>query len=238
MMARVQQLNLAINALSLRERAIVAAVAVVVLVTLWFVLLFDPAQQGYASASKQRTQLATKSQALDTQLTLLKQRVAQDPNAEERARITGVRGDITEADAQLKEKTLELITPAQMARVVQDLIDKNSALKISALRSEPSRLAQGLFGEPDAEASSSSSSRPSSKKTEKGDEHTPQVYEHALVVELSGSYLDALDYLSALEALPWRLFWDDVQIQTEDYPTAQIRIRIHTLSLHEGWIGV
>ena len=42
----------------------------------------------------------------------------------------------------------------------------------------------------------------------------------------------------ALEALPWRFFWDSVSYEVEDYPRSLVRLRLHTLSLSEDWIGV
>ena len=47
-----------------------------------------------------------------------------------------------------------------------------------------------------------------------------------------------LRYLQALEALPWRFFWDSVDYQVIAYPQSTVRLKLHTLSLSEDWIGV
>ena len=54
----------------------------------------------------------------------------------------------------------------------------------------------------------------------------------------TGSYLDTLRYIQALEALPWRLFWDELDIHTEDYPKARVRMVISTLGLDAALLGV
>ena len=41
----------------------------------------------------------------------------------------------------------------------------------------------------------------------------------------------------AVEALPWRLYWQAVDIEVLDYPRNRIRIEVSTLSLNEEWIG-
>jgi MSHA biogenesis protein MshJ len=47
-----------------------------------------------------------------------------------------------------------------------------------------------------------------------------------------------VNYLETIEALPWRLFWDRIEVETLEYPQASIRLRAYTLSFAEGWIGV
>ena len=59
-----------------------------------------------------------------------------------------------------------------------------------------------------------------------------------LELELEGPYLAVLAYLEDLEALPWRLYWQVLEIDVDDYPRNRIRIEVATLSLHEEWIGV
>jgi MSHA biogenesis protein MshJ len=41
-----------------------------------------------------------------------------------------------------------------------------------------------------------------------------------------------------LEGLPWRIFWDSVSYEVLDYPKSIVRLKLHTLSLSEDWIGV
>jgi len=64
------------------------------------------------------------------------------------------------------------------------------------------------------------------------------MYKHGLRIQLSGQYPDILRYLGALEALPWKVFWGEVQLQTEKYPVSRVTLVIYTLSLDEAWIGV
>ena len=64
------------------------------------------------------------------------------------------------------------------------------------------------------------------------------VFRHAFEIAFSGGYLATLRYLKALEALPWKFVWDSVDYEVVAYPQSTVRLRLHTLSLSEDWIGV
>ena len=63
-------------------------------------------------------------------------------------------------------------------------------------------------------------------------------YRHGFRIRFVGSYLKTIDYLHALEALPWRFFWDAVEIDVKDHPEAEGSIVVYTLSLDRSWIDV
>ena len=64
------------------------------------------------------------------------------------------------------------------------------------------------------------------------------VFRHGVEIRLRGGYLSTLRYLEALEALPWRFFWDSLEYEVTEYPIAEITFILHTLSSEESWIGV
>ena len=55
---------------------------------------------------------------------------------------------------------------------------------------------------------------------------------------LQGRYLDLLDYLGQLEALPWQMFWARAQMDAKDYPAVRISVTVFTLSLDRKWLVV
>jgi MSHA biogenesis protein MshJ len=57
---------------------------------------------------------------------------------------------------------------------------------------------------------------------------------YALELQLEGSYLATLRYLRALEALPWKFFWQGVAFEVIEYPRARITLDLYTLGLLEG----
>jgi MSHA biogenesis protein MshJ len=219
--ARIFDLMARIDALATRERVLVFAAMVVVVGGLLLALLVSPAQQRLAQMQRETAAAEGRIADLQVQIDQLSQRAAIDPDEENRRKLEQLRARIADVDVELREKTLEFISPAQMARVVEDLVSRTSGLELVAVQSEPARVVEGLVAA-DAEDQAAA----------------PKIYRHGLTVELRGSYHAVLDYAQALEALPWRLFWEDLELTTEAYPQAAVRIRLYTLSLNEGWIGV
>ena len=62
------------------------------------------------------------------------------------------------------------------------------------------------------------------------------LYRHGVEVTVRGNYLDMIDYMSALEAMPTRLFWGRAQLDVEAYPAARLTLTLYTLSLDRKWM--
>ena len=50
-------------------------------------------------------------------------------------------------------------------------------------------------------------------------------------------YLGLLAYLRQLDQLPRLLVWEEVAVETQEYPATTIRLRVYTLGLSEEWLG-
>jgi MSHA biogenesis protein MshJ len=57
-------------------------------------------------------------------------------------------------------------------------------------------------------------------------------------IELKGQYLDIVRYLRALESMPAKVFWGEVQFESEKYPVSRITLVIYTISLNKAWLEV
>ena len=64
------------------------------------------------------------------------------------------------------------------------------------------------------------------------------VYKHGIEITLQGRYLDMLNYLDRLEALPWQMFWAQAQMDARNYPAVRIKVTVFTLSLDKEWLVV
>ena len=112
------------------------------------------------------------------------------------------------------------IDPGRMVTVLEHVLKQNNNLYLLRLESLP------------AEFMLADISKSSAKKQKTG------LYRHGFVLVLQGSYLHTLGYLKALEELPWDFYWDGIDIEIIKYPRTKITLKLHTLSLKEGWIGV
>ncbi|ACL74343.1 hypothetical protein [Thioalkalivibrio sulfidiphilus] len=212
----VAQLVARINGLALRERLLLLGVAVVVTVLVADALWLGPIQRSTAAQTQRLEGLSTQQQALMSRLEALNAQAAEDPNARLRAQLEVLRGEVTALDEALLARTLAFVSPRRMPGLLEDLIRGSEGLSLLGMRSEPATRVESLAV----------------------GEGLPPVYRHGLVMELQGDYLALLAYLRTVEELPWGLFWESLRIDSEEAAPGRFRIRVFTLSLEEGWIGV
>lgn len=63
-------------------------------------------------------------------------------------------------------------------------------------------------------------------------------YQHSLALTLEGEFEALTGYLASIESLPTQLFWNRLNILTDDFPTLRIELHVHTLSRQEAWLNV
>lgn len=211
--AAVAPLRDKIDAFSVRERLLVLLTALVLMAALWHTLLMQPLQQRAAQTRAELTELenriASANHSLEEQILQLA-----GGGDEQRTRIASLQRRIDEINATLGNHAAELIDPAEMAQVLEGVLKEQSQLTLVRIRNTtPDSLAADE--DPDAVT----------------------FYRHGLEIEVEGSYAACLDYLNAIEALPWRLYWQVLELDVIDYPRNRIRIEVSTLSLDKEWIG-
>jgi MSHA biogenesis protein MshJ len=187
--------------------------ALVLMAALWHTLLMQPLQQRAAQTRAELTELenriASANHSLEEQILQLA-----GGGDEQRTRIASLQRRIDEINATLGNHAAELIDPAEMAQVLEGVLKEQSQLTLVRIRNTtPDSLAADE--DPDAVT----------------------FYRHGLEIEVEGSYAACLDYLNAIEALPWRLYWQVLELDVIDYPRNRIRIEVSTLSLDKEWIG-
>lgn len=219
------------DALSGRERVMILVLVLAILVGAWFNLLWYPQSVLQGQIKNNIEEIDGQIELLDTQLGGLVKQAERDPNEKINQELEQLKRLIAEMEGQIKGTTAALIEPREMAQLLEQILLSNDALQLvqlSTLKTEPLMGSQKADAEkPDAPVIDDPA-----RVAEKN------IYRHAFVIEFEGSYLAVLNYLKALEALPGRFFWDGIELEVADYPTARVRLQLHTLSLSEGWIGV
>jgi MSHA biogenesis protein MshJ len=212
------------DALSMRERIIVAAGFLILIILLWYNLVADPIMRENATAQQEIEKLQHSMQGLKQQHARLLQEKQQDPQRLVRQRIAQLQKELSKVDQELRQKLHGLVAPKQMAQLLESVLQKQSRLKLIRVQSLP---AQALLQDAEFE-----------DEKQQTEQQTVQLYRHGLQIEFEGSYMATLEYLKLLEDLPWEFYWDHVELKVEDYPKSRVIITVYTLSLREGWIGV
>lgn len=225
-----------IDALQSRERLLLFITVLVALYFLWDSLLLRDQLAERGRLNQAIATVETQQVAETARQEMLRKQLSEDPNDRERARLARYQAEIGRIDAVLKEKTLEFISPRQMVEALKSLIEKEPGLKLLSLETtgpEVPSLADSVKQSGKAsEAAEDDADKPA-------DSLVPSmVYLHGLEMEFEGDYFSVLHYVRRLESLKWRFGWSSLAIRMEDYPISKVRIRLETLSLTEGWIGV
>lgn len=215
-----------LDALSPRERVIIAVTLAVAIVFAWSELVMNAQLAERRETLAQISKLEGDIAVAAVERQQLQSRLADDPNQQLKLRLERYRGEIERVDALLKEKTLEFITPRQMVAVLRSLLQAESGLRLVKMESLPPT--DPLAGEDDA----------GGKEAQAGDSRRSGAYLHPVELQFRGDYLAVLRYIREIEGLEWRFIWRSLSIELEDYPTTLVRLRLETLSQTDGWIGV
>jgi MSHA biogenesis protein MshJ len=217
-----------LDARSMRERAVILAGALALLLAVWQTVLMDPIAQLRASSAVDLPALSSELPALNAHLEQLEVALKNDPDAAAREHRDALRAERGELDARLTELTDGLIPPSEMSDALRELLRREpgvSLVKLEALPAEP------LLIDDATQTGGASAPRDPNQPQ-------PAVFKHSVVIELKGDYLSTLRYVESIEELKWRFFWDSLDYQVEEHPEAHVRLILYSLSLREGWLGV
>lgn len=231
MKARWKALLARFDALSQRERALVAATIVGGILLLGNSLFIDlPLARGKI-LSKQQLAESGELLTLQTQLSSL-QRELHDPDEDNRLRLVSMRKELQEMRATLAQHEKQLVPPQEIPALLEQMLARHAALRLISLQTLPTV---------PADAAEAKAVEPA--KTEAKDivaELLPrrnglEVWRHGVEIRLQGSYADLTAYVLELESLPQRLVWGEVRLKA-DYPKSELHLKIYTYSLDPAWL--
>lgn len=202
--------------LSQRERLLVLGAVVALLIGAWQLLL-----TGHVEA--RRRQLLQDLTTLETAMGLAAKTAAAttaaDPANSAAGRIAELQARLQSVDGQLLARSAGMVPPQRMAEVIRTVLSLQHGLVLVSLRNlPPTRLPPDAPGATPADG--------------------PRPYVHTVELVVEGQYLDLLAYLEALEALPWRFYWQHLELTTTRYPTSRVRLELGTISLDSEWIDL
>jgi len=214
-----------LNTLEQRERIVITVLLVTVLGAIANFLIIDPNNKRSAEFKVKMVSADKTIKMLSDEAQQIKRNRDFDPDKEIKQERERINGRIARLDAQLEEFTVDLISPSEMARLLDDMLGEETGLVLNSLETLPA--------EPVVKQTTL-------KKTKEGDRAvtSDRMFRHGIVMVFHGDYFSALHYLTLLEGLPWDFFWDQLTYDVTDYPDATITLRIHTLSSQAGGLGV
>ena len=219
---RITALEAAINARAVRERVLLFCAVAVVLLLAWDVAFRAPLAQQVRADRQRIEQLQSETASYESARVQLSRQLTGEEDGDDLA--GRLREQLERVDRELAARTLRVITPQQMVAVLRDMLDDSPGLSLMALRnlgSRPVIREDGGGGTAEDQA-----------------QGVPRVFRHRIELVVRGDYFTLLEYLERLEALDWQFQWDALALETVEYPQAEARLELSTLSLAEDWVGV
>jgi MSHA biogenesis protein MshJ len=201
------------NAMSLRERAMVAGAALALVIFLWDRTLMNPLR---LRQQQLQQDLAATQEGLAALTVAIQGRAEDNPLMLAVKQKQSLTQSLAAVDRELQSTSAGLIPPQRMLAALRDVLQREAGLRLVSMHNLPvTSLVPAQQG--------AAMQGP---------------YVHSLEFVVEGGYLDVLRYLEKVEALPWRFYWQVLELKTAEYPLNRVRIRLNTLSMDKEWLGV
>ncbi|KFZ37813.1 MSHA biogenesis protein MshJ [Shewanella mangrovi] len=204
------------NPLSQRERLMVAAVCWLLVATVVY-LPFDAMWTQHSQLRQQQQSASKLLRNTKEQITLLNQRLAQDPNKELRQQQQQLVAQIAALDSQLNQQTVDLIPAEKMPMLLAQLLERSKGVKLSGFKSLPPK---PLLVVGDKQAGEMN------------------LYSHGILLTFEGDYFSVMKFVQAVESMQEKLYWKSLDYQVDKYPNAQVELSLYTLSINKDFISV
>ena len=205
-----------LDARSLRERVLVLVALLALIGILWDSLLMRPVDRARKQLIPEVANLRQEVNRINQTIEEIAGAARTDPNAALNAQLAVARSGIGDLDKQLGGLTSGLIAPEEMVQVLKRVLDQTAPLKLTSLRTLPSEPLAALVP---------------------GEVLPSQVFRHGVELELTGNYLDVVAFLHKVSDLPWRFYWQALELDVEVHPVVRVKITAYTLGQEEAWIG-
>lgn len=225
-----------IDALSLRERAIILAGIVFVMYMLWDSLLMSPQMLEQRKILADLQLKRAEQSALNIKFQNLLKKGALDTDGDKRRKLEELKQQLVQIDSEVKNSTTHLVPADKMTMVLQTILNRTSGLELIEIK--------GLGVSPlipvvklEGSTTSVSAAQNAGEQANAANEGLNNAYKHGLIIRLEGDYMSTLAYMRELESLEWGFFWESLEYEVIEYPIGRVAITLYTLSLDKDWIG-
>jgi MSHA biogenesis protein MshJ len=215
---------------SLRERGLLFGSGVVLVYVVWQALLMDPVTRRAVGAEQRLAEVRRRGQAADEAGLA----ASQDPAVAAGARNRALRTRLAGLDAELAQAAQGYASPERMTELLRELIAGQQGLRLVSLRNLPVE----SLAPPAATAARAAAPGSDPAQAIASTPPDPGPFLHPVEVVVEGDYLSVVNYVHALERLPWRIHWQRLELVAGDYPSNRVRIVLGALSLSRDWMSV
>ncbi|MDV6253627.1 type II secretion system protein GspM [Vibrio sp. EA2] len=201
--------------MSAREKILIALCGLVTVVMLLFTLVLEPKLNQINDNERQLSTLKQANQQTEIDILRIQAQLKKDPNADIDLQISGLLAESQRLSQQLSEIIEHLITPSQMAGLLEQVLEQQAGIHLVSLQTLPS---EPISNDKDVSQYSG-------------------YYVHPVRMEVTGDYFSIANYLSKLEKLPASYYWRSFHYKVDEYPKATLVLEVYTLGSREAFIG-
>lgn len=244
-----------INALSLRERAILFALCTLGLVLIANTYLIEPQFIKHKALADRLARERQQIASLQTEIMQRAAGITLDPDADLKKRLSDSQHQIEEFNQGLADLKKNLVPPEKMANLLEQILKRNRRLQLVSLKTLPvvdlldqSKQAKIVGKEAvpvksgEVAAAVGNAVNNAAEKlanfVEGKDNAQGGIYQHEVEIILEGNYLDMLSTMQELESLPEQVYWRSAKLTVLDYPKASLNMHVFTLSLDKKWLNL
>lgn len=216
---RLKQYAQRFDAQTIRDRGAIAVMLIAVIGFLWWHYFAAPMMAQIENRQSENGRISAEIENSRVVVASIRQRIAAGVHQEKETRLTRLIEDLSTLEEQLRVTTIELIDPEKMFQLMNQLVYRDSKLTLQSLKR---REVKPAIPQVD----------PEQPADEVG------IYRHVLELQFAGKYLDILSYMQAMEALDWKLLWDEIEIISDEHPKVIVKVVMSTLSTRKEWVGI
>ena len=211
------------DALSLKERALLAVSLLLVMLYVWNQWFLSPLEVRRTTLLAERASLSEELSRFDALTTEWATAAEFDPDAEGKERIAAITQQLTSLSSAIEERAGRMVPPAQVPEALRQVLTELDGLRFESLEGLPPRAVIADAGAPQALPGASAAY---------------SAYRHSFRIRFTGSYQAITAYVQQLEKLPYGFFWDELSVDASEFPQLRGSLVVYTVSLDRGWIGV
>jgi MSHA biogenesis protein MshJ len=249
------KLSTKLDAMTLRERAMVFLAAVAAVLFLLYTVSIEPLLMKQKLLQLQIKQQQNQIAGIDAEIAFKAQGFVVDPDAPARVQLKKLHEEIAGASAGLMAVQKGLVAPEKIAPLLEHLLRGNGKLRLMSMKTLPvtglneAALPQAEAPAPPPASAAAPAAAPAAvlasvaasaagpvKPAAPAPKPRELLYRHGVEIVVQGSYLDMVNYMDALEALPVQLFWGKARLDAQQYPNSRLTLTLYTLSLDSKWM--
>lgn len=232
-----KKLLIRLDALNLRERALVFSSVTLVVVFLLNVVLIDPVYRKQKTLSDRMKQEQAEIAKIQAEIQGKVRAQSEHPDKANQEKLKKLQQEMETLRADLSSMQKNLVPPEKMTAMLEDILKRNGKLRLVSLKNLP-QVNLNTFDPKKAGGAAEKAATTSATKAAEKAMESGAIYQHAVEIVVYGNYVDVMNYLTALESLRWQLYWSKANFQIDSYPNGTLSLTVYTLSLDKTWLNL